>query len=79
MPALYTILAANKKDAIKYEHAIKALRMWIRFFALFFGLRLAINLVWRLIYIPYLDKLEIALAAYLAYCAISAAKNCYKK
>jgi len=79
LPALYTVLTSGKKDTLRFFHADKALRMWIWFFIWFFALRFAINLIWLIVYIPYLDKLEILLVLYLAYCAIKAAMQSQKE
>jgi uncharacterized membrane protein len=75
VPAIYIILIDNKKDKFVLFHAFQALRMWLWFFVVFFLLRLVINLVWKLVYIPYLDKLEIFAAIFMTGYAIYCAKR----
>jgi uncharacterized membrane protein len=62
IPALYIVLTGLRKDEFVGFHGGQALIVWTLIFAGFFGLRFAVNLVWLLFYIPYLDLLEVLFA-----------------
>lgn len=59
IPALYIVLTSWHRDSFVGYHGKQALTLWLYFFLIFFGARLFINLIWSLIYIPHLDKLEL--------------------
>lgn len=46
--------------------------LWTAIFILFFFLRFTVNLVWRMLYVPYLDLIEVLFASlawgYAVYC-----------
>jgi uncharacterized membrane protein len=73
VPALYIILTGERKRPMVGEHGAQALLLWISFFAIFFLLRLAINLLWLLVYIPHLDYLETLAVLLMAGYAIRSA------
>lgn len=72
-PALYIVLTGLRKKADIGFHGGQALVLWTWFFLIFFLLRFLVNLIWSLVYIPYLNYLEngavILMGGYAAYCA----------
>jgi uncharacterized membrane protein len=73
IPALYIALTdLRKKDYVGF-HGGQALVLWCWFFAAFWLLRLIVNLIWSVSYIPALIWLEhlavLAMAGYAIYCA----------
>ncbi|MFA6549567.1 MAG: hypothetical protein WCT39_06560, partial [Candidatus Margulisiibacteriota bacterium] len=55
VPALWVVLTEKKEKGFLYFHGVQAFYLWLYFFIAFFALRLLILLVWRLVYVPYLD------------------------
>ena len=73
VPGLYIVLSDwRKKECVGY-HGGQALLFWTAIFISFFFVRFLVNLVWLLIYIPYLDLLEtltaVAFYGYALKCA----------
>jgi uncharacterized membrane protein len=72
VPALWVVLTERKEKGFIYLHGEQAFYLWLRFFIAFFALRLLITLLWRIVYVPYLDLFEtllvVLMAGYAAYC-----------
>jgi len=74
VPALYIVLTEKRKEEFAGWHGGQALVLWTLVFAGFFGLRFLVNLLWRAVYNPYIDLLELlfgtAAYAYIVYCGL---------
>jgi uncharacterized membrane protein len=72
VPSLYIVLTRKKGDEFLTFHGNQALLLWTLIFLAFFTLRFLVNLVWGLLYIPYLDLLEVLFGfgawGYACYC-----------
>jgi len=66
VPALWVVLTERKDKGFLYFHGEQAFYLWLRFFIAFFALRLLITLIWRIVYVPYLDFVETLLAGLMA-------------
>ena len=76
IPALYLVLMDDKKSGYVSQHGRQALVLWVLFFLIFFGVRSLIDFIWGIIFIPFLNGLEIlavvGMAGYAVFCAYSA-------
>ncbi|MDD4179380.1 MAG: hypothetical protein PHH14_04970 [Candidatus Margulisbacteria bacterium] len=63
IPSLYIVLTEKRKEDFVGFHGGQALILWTLIFLAFFLTRALVNLVWSVIYIPYLDLLEIMVAS----------------
>ena len=74
IPSLYIVLTEKRRDQFAGYHGAQALLLWTCIFIIFFFTRFLVNLIWSLFYIPYLDLLEVFVAAllwsYALYCGI---------
>jgi hypothetical protein len=79
IPSLYIVLTEKRKDEFLGQHGARALFLGLKLFFAFFVLRLLLDLVWRLVYIPNLDLIETlaatALWGYAVYQGVLAARG----
>jgi len=75
-PSLYIILTDKRRIKLLAFHAAQALLLWIMAALALVLLRSLLNLIWVLIYLPWLDFiasiLRLGLFAYIFFCGIKA-------
>jgi hypothetical protein len=79
LPSLFIVLTDRRKDEFVGRHGCQALLLWTIIFLAFFAVRAFINFVWSVIYVPFLDSLEVIAASlmwgYAVTCGFRAAQG----
>ncbi|MBI5698994.1 hypothetical protein HZC35_01615 [Candidatus Saganbacteria bacterium] len=72
IPSLYVILTKKRRNKLLAFHAAQALFLWIGILLAFIFLRLILNLIWALAYLPFLEWLanlvRLLILSYALYC-----------
>lgn len=73
IPAIYLGLLDGRRNEYLSFHVRQALLLWTMIFIVFFAVRLGINAIWSVNYIPHLEVVEFSVGTasfvYAAYCA----------
>ncbi|MFA4906023.1 MAG: hypothetical protein WC645_05925 [Candidatus Margulisiibacteriota bacterium] len=73
IPSLYVILTKKRRNKLLAFHAAQALFLWMGILLAFILLRLILNLIWALAYLPFLEWLanlvRLLILSYAFYCA----------
>lgn len=78
IPSLYIVLTESRRDEFVGFHGAQALLLWTIIFLSFFAMRFLVNLVWSLIYIPYLDLLEVVVGMGMWGYAVTCGMRCFQ-
>lgn len=76
IPALYIILTEKRNDKFLFYHGSQALFLWIGIIVAWILLRVLLDMLWSIIYIPFLSPLVslvgLVLWVYALYCGYKA-------
>jgi hypothetical protein len=59
LPALYIVLTEDRDKNFSGYHGAQAFKLWCFYFGIFFAYRFLVDLVWKIRYLPGLERLEI--------------------
>lgn len=73
VPSLYIILTKKRRNKLSAFHAAQALLLWLSILIIFILLRVLLNFIWALSYLPFIEWLanlaRLAILSYALYCS----------